>query len=103
MKLTKQQKEEILKKIEKNLDKRSGKTDIIGLELIDKPSVVGVALMRENTNEKPPKWFLTWALAFEKKMDERFDKIETRLEVLEQKVEAIMECPTIKKELKLKK
>ena len=69
--------------------------------------------------EKPPKWFQYWSdnvfvpfvqkqEAFNQRVEERLTKIEDRLDsledrmtVIEHKVDAILECPTIKKEIKL--
>ena len=45
--------------------------------------------------------FMKEQKAFNEKVDERLIKIEKRLDSLEYKVDAILECPTIKKEIKL--
>ena len=63
-------------------------------------------------SSKAPQWFQEWSdqiftpfvkeqKTFNEKVDVRLEKIENRLDSLEYKVDAIMECPTIKKEIKL--
>ena len=69
--------------------------------------------------EKPPKWFQYWSdnvfVPFVQKqessnerveerlakIEDRLDSLEDRMTVIEHKVDAILECPTIKKEIKL--
>ena len=45
--------------------------------------------------------FIKEQKTFNEKVDVRLEKIENRLDSLEYKVDAILECPTIKKEIKL--
>ena len=68
--------------------------------------------------DREPKWFKDFRIKqeafngevatfikeqknFNEKVDVRLEKIENRLDSLEYKVDAILECPTIKKEIKL--
>ena len=54
--------------------------------------------------DREPIWFKNFRInqeAFNEKVDERLTNIENRLDSLEYKVDAILECPTIKNEIKL--
>ena len=49
--------------------------------------------------DKAPKWFTNWTTSFEKKNDERWDKQEKFNNEVNQKLDKIMNTPTMKKEL----
>ena len=56
-------------------------------------------------SSKAPQWFQEWSdqifAPFVKEMKEFKGEVVERLDSLEHKVDAILECPTIKKEIKL--
>lgn len=102
MKIDKTAKENTIKKIDQKFSSRIKKPDIIGYEIVDNTTMTGVKYMREPKEQQPPKWALELILEV-KELSRKVDALTVRIEVLEQKVDAIMECPTIKRELKLKK
>ena len=71
----------------------------------DTGKTISVPYTKGGNVEKPPKWFQYWSdnvfVPFVKEMNEFKTKQESFNERIEHKVNAILECPTIKKEIKL--
>ena len=71
----------------------------------DTGKTISVPYSKGGNVEKPPKWFQYWSdnvfVPFVQKQEAFNNEVKSRLDSLEHKVDAILECPTIKKEIKL--
>ena len=78
----------------------------------DTGKTISVPYIKGGNVEKPPKWFQYWSdnifVPFVKEMKDFKEEVTTFMEEqkefnknIEHKVDAILECPTIKKEIKL--
>lgn len=92
MKIDKTAKENTIKKIDQKFSSRIKKPDIIGYEIVDNTTMTGVKYMREPKEQQPPKWFVEFLEIYKRDIS-----------LINSKIDLMMNTPTMKRELKLKK
>ena len=69
----------------------------------DTGKTISVPYTKGGNVEKPPKWFQYWSdnvfVPFVQRQEAFNNEVKIRLDSLEHKVDAILKCPTIKKEI----